>query len=392
MRGTATPRWLVLTALALVAVNLRTLLTSIPAVTIDIQAATGWSDVAIGLLTTVPVIFMGAVALIVPTVAARLGRTQTVWLALAVLAFAAGIRWWATVPGVLPVSVVLAGTGIALASGLVPSIVREQVPDAIGASTGLWTSVMFTGATLGAALTVPLAQLTGSWQAALALWAVPAVIAFMAWALVERPWRRGVDAGMSRVRLSSLPWRSPIAWALTAYMAINSVVFYGAVAWIAPSLDERGWTAAESGWLFGLFAFSQVIGGLIFPWLTQHLPGRRAVWVATTVVTALCLVVFAIDPTFVTPITLFLFGMSNSGGFAMSLGMLSEFAPDASASARLTAMAFTVTYLVAALGPTIAGGILQVSNSWITVFLVLAVIALAQLPAIAPLRKGSVIR
>ncbi|MFM8774927.1 MAG: CynX/NimT family MFS transporter, partial [Actinomycetota bacterium] len=222
MRATATPRWLVLTALALVAVNLRTLLTSIPAVTIDIQAATGWSDVAIGLLTTVPVIFMGAVALIVPTVAARLGRTQTVWLALAVLAFAAGIRWWATLPGVLPVSVVLAGTGIALASGLVPSIVREQLPDAIGASTGLWTSVMFTGATLGAALTVPLAQLTGSWQAALALWAVPAALAFVVWAFVETPWRRTRDPAISRVRLSSLPWRSPIAWSLTAYMAINS--------------------------------------------------------------------------------------------------------------------------------------------------------------------------
>ena len=392
MRSLATPRWVVLTAIALVAVNLRTLLTSIPAVTVDIQAATGWSDVAIGLLTTVPVIFMGAVALIVPSVAARVGRTQTVWLALAVLAFAAGIRWWATVPGVLPLSVVLAGTGIALAAGLVPSIVREQVPDAIGASTGLWTATMFTGATLGAALTVPLAELTGSWQAALALWAVPAAIAFIAWAIVERPWQRDRSAAITRVRLSSLPWRSPVAWALTAYMAINSVVFYGAVAWIAPSLDERGWDAAESGWLFGLFSFAQIVGGFSLPWLTQHLPGRRLVWVLTVIVTVVCLVVFAIDPSLATPLTLFLFGMANSGGFAMSLGMLSEFAPDGAASARLTAMAFTVTYLVAALGPTIAGGILQVSGSWVAVFLVLAVIALAQLPAIVPLRKGAVIR
>ena len=391
MTTATTSRWVVLTALGLVAINLRTLLTSIPAVTVDIQADTGWSDVSIGLLTTVPVIFMGAVALIVPTIAARFGRTQTVWLALAVLAIAAGIRLWSTVPGVLPLSVVLAGTGIALASGLVPSIVREQLPDAIGASTGLWTSVMFAGATLGAALTVPLAQLTGSWQAALALWAVPATIAFLAWAIVERPWRRGRDAGMSRVRLSSLPWRSPIAWALTAYMAINSVVFYGAVAWIAPSLDERGWNAEESGWLFGLFAFSQIVGGFALPWLTQNMPGRRLVWVLTVVVTTACLVIFAVDPTLATPLTLFLFGASNAGGFAMSLGMLSEFAPNGAASARLTAMAFTVTYLVAALGPTLAGAILQVFNSWVTVFLVLAVIALAQLATIVPLRKGTVI-
>ena len=214
----------------------------------------------------------------------------------------------------------------------------------------------------------------------------------MAWALVEKPWRRALDAGLARVRLSSLPWRSPIAWALTAYMAINSVVFYGAVAWIAPSLNERGWDAEESGWLFGLFAFSQIIGGLALPWLTQKMPGRRVVWVLTVIVTVACLVIFAIEPTLATPLTLFLFGAANSGGFAMSLGMLSEFAPDAASSARLTAMAFTVTYLVAALGPTLAGAILQVFNSWVAVFLVLAVIALAQLATIVPLRKGSIIR
>ena len=388
---TARRPWVVLSTVVLVAINLRTLLSSVPPVELEIQQTTGWSDFSIGLLTTVPVIFMGAVALIVPSVAARIGRPQTVWLALAVLTVAAGIRWWGAAPGVMAISVALAGTGIALAAGLVPGIVREQLPHAMGRSTGVWTATMFTGATIGAALTVPVAAALGSWQAGLAFWAVPAIIAFVVWAIVEQPWKRLHDAVAPRVKLSSLPWRSGPAWALTAYMAINSVVFYGALAWIAPSLDERGYTATESGWLFGLFAASQVAGGLFLPPLTQRMPGRRIVWVATIVITFASLVVFAIDPLIVTPLILVLFGMSNSGGFAIALGMLSEFVPDAAASARLTAMAFTVTYLVAALGPALAGAILQTTSSWVLVFLVLAGLALAQLPAIIPLRKGTLI-
>ena len=391
MTGVGRRPWVVLSTVVLVAINLRTLLASVPPVELAIQQTTGWNDFSLGLLTTVPVIFMGAVALIVPSVAARIGRPQTVWLALAVLTVAAGIRWWGAVPGIMAISVALAGAGIALAAGLVPGIVREQLPHAMGRSTGVWTATMFTGAAIGAALTVPLATALGSWQAGLTFWAIPAFIAFFVWAIVEQPWKRLRDVVVPRVKLSSLPWRNGSAWALTAYMAINSVVFYGALAWIAPSLNERGYTAAESGWLFGLFAASQILGGLVLPPLTQRMPGRRIVWVITIVITFASLVVFAIDPLIVTPLLLILFGMSNSGGFAIALGMLSEFVPDAAASARLTAMAFTVTYLVAALGPAIAGAILQVTNSWVLVFLVLAALALAQLPTIIPLRKGTLI-
>jgi cyanate permease len=44
-------------------------------------------------------------------------------------------------------------------------------------------------------------------------------------------------------------------------------------------------------------------------------------------------------------------GFTLSGSFAMALGLLSEYSVDAAASARLTAMAFFVTYTVAAFGP-----------------------------------------
>lgn len=391
-RRTSTPAWLLLVTLALVALNLRAVLTAIPPLTLEIQQETGWNDTTMGLLTTLPVIVMGLAALIVPWLAQRIGRPQTVWVALALLVVASGARLAAGIPSVLFVTAFLGGLGIALASGLVPALVREKLPRSTGSATGLWTASMFTGAALAAALTVPIALATGSWQWGLAVWAIPAIIALLIWTFVETPYRRhATDHAGGAISLRALPWRQPLAWSLTAYLAINSLVFYTALAWIAPSLDERGWTSEEGGLLFGLFTASQIVAALLMPWLAQRLPGRRLAWAATVVITALCLLSLGFTPGFLTVVVLFLFGFTNAGGFTIGLSMLSEFSPDAPSASRLTAMAFAVTYLLAAIGPAVAGAILDAAGSWTLVYLVLAVIALLQLPALLPLRKGTVI-
>jgi CP family cyanate transporter-like MFS transporter len=100
----------------------------------------------------------------------------------------------------------------------------------------------------------------------------------------------------------------------------------------------------------------------------------------------------AYTPGFLTVVVLFLFGFTNAGGFTIGLSMLSEFSPDAPSAARLTAMAFAVTYLLAAIGPTLAGALLDAAGSWSLVYVVLAVIGLLQIPALLPLRTGTVIR
>lgn len=383
--------WVVLLALALVAVNLRAVLTAIPPLTEQIQSDTGWNDTVIGLLTTLPLVVMGLAALIVPAVAARLGRTRAVSFALILLIAASDLRLLAIWPWTLFVTTVLAGFGIAIATGLVPGIVREQLPRFTGAATGLWTSVMFVGASLAAALTIPLALWTGSWPVALAVWALPAVAGLIVWTLTERSNAPEMDAGPRLVRVSHLPWRDGKAWALTAYIAINSLIFYTALAWVAPSLEERGWSAEASGALFGVFAAAPILAAVFLPWLGQRISARRTLWAATAIATVVPLLFLAYAPHTATLLVVFVFGFANSGGFTISLSMLSEFVHDAAASARLTAMALTVTFLLAAIGPALAGLLLDLTSSWTAVYVILAVIAVTQIPPMIPLRKGTMI-
>lgn len=381
--------WVVLTTLTMVAVNLRAALSSIPTVETEIQAATGWSNAAIGTLTTIPVVCMGILALAVPRVARGIGRRRTVALALAVLVVAMGSRLAAQVPIVLTISVLLAGVGIALAMGLVPTVVRAQVPDRVGLATGIWTGAMMTGAALGGALTVPLAKWLGSWQMALAVWAIPALAGLIVWLAVEGLRDNPSVGAPPSASLRDMPWRSRPAWALTAFLTINSIVFYTLLAWLAPSFVDRGWTQEDAGFLFGVFTISQVAAALVMPSIAERMRARRTLFAAFIVVCSLSLIPVSASTASSVTVWVVILGFTLGGAFAMSLALLSEFAHDTHASTRLTAMAFFVTYVLASVGPIVAGSLLDIGISWQTLYLGIAVVLLTQLLTVIPLRRGT---
>lgn len=380
----------ILAVVVLVAINLRLALSSLPAVATLIQDETGWSDAFIGALTTVPVLGMGVFALGVPRLAGRIGRRSAVSLALVAMAAGLTLRLAGAVAVTLLLSAMLAGLSIAILGGLVPGIVRERLSHSMGLATSLWTAAMMGGAALGAALTLPLSDLTGGWNRALAFWALPAVAALAAWLWLERDQPARV-ATVTIVRLRDLPWRDSTAWALTAFMSVNSVVFYSMLAWTAPSYAERGYTPETAGLFFGIFTGSGIIAALTLPAWSHRIQRRRTLFTATVVGCSASLVAIALVPTFAPPLILVALSFTLSGGFAMSLGLLSEYAADAAGSARLTAMAFTITYTSAAFSPFVMGAIMDAVDSWTLVFSLLAGITLLQLPAVFFLRRGRLV-
>lgn len=377
-----------ITAVVLVALNLRAVLSSLPTVAIQIQETTGWSDSTLGILTTIPVMCMGVMALTVPSLIMHFGRKQLVVIALVTLATAMLLRAIESVSMLLFLSALLAGIGIALIAGVIPGIVREQLPHRLGQATALWTAAMMTSAALGAALTVPIAGWLGSWSLALAFWCVPAFIALGFWLYAERA-APNHDRPKTLVNLRSLPWRNKLAWALALNMTVNSIVFYSAVAWIAPSYVDRGYSQESAGWLFGLFASAQIVAALLLAGFSPRIKYRRTLFSFAFVATAVALITVGWFPSFSPWIVMFIFGFFISGSFAMTLGLLSEYSQDAPGAARLTAMGFFITYTIGALGPYFSGLLLDIFDSWQLVFSALAVIALSQLLFVAPLRRGA---
>lgn len=376
--------------IALIAFNLRLAITSVPSVLEDVEFATGWSDVTLGALTGIPVLCMGVFALAIPRWAARYGMPILIHIGIIVMLAAMVLRGFQNLPVLLFPSAFLAGASIAILGGLVPALVRSVLAQSMGTASIIWTTSMFLGAALGGAVTPYLAYWTGSWGFSLAFWIVPVIIAGVAW------WSSG-NLGHARPptpvtsHLRDLPWRSAPAWALTIYIVLNSIVYYSAVAWLAPSYVDLGYTQEAAGTLFGFFILGSIISGTAFPWLMQRWHARRTLLAISAIGGAIGLVVIALVPLLAPEVTLCLFGLFLSGSFAMTLSLLSEYGADIPASARLTAMVFFVTYTVAATGPIVSGFLFELTQSWTSSFLILAISLAAQVIFVAPLRRGVVI-
>jgi CP family cyanate transporter-like MFS transporter len=190
------------------------------------------------------------------------------------------------------------------------------------------------------------------------------------------------------VRIRELPWRDRRAWALTLLSATNSIVFYGTVAWLAPSYVNRGYSQEEAGGLFAVYIVGTIVSALSLPWIGQRVRARRTLVVGIVVIATASLVLIGFAPDMATLPVLAIFGFSLSGSFAIVLSLLSEYGRDAAGSSRLTAMVFFVTYVLAALAPLLLGALVGATASWPLAYSVLALFCLAQAACIVPLRRG----
>jgi MFS transporter, CP family, cyanate transporter len=376
--------WLWLLAIALVAANLRPVITSVPPIVDALSASLGLSTVAAGALTTLPVVCMGLFAPVAVAVGARYGMPWIVGLAVALIAVGAFVRSVALYPGTA-----VAGIGIAVAGALLPPLVRLSVPERVGPVTGLYTASLIAGALFAAGLTEPLRSALGlSPQGVLAVWTVPAVLAlvvWLAWGQSARPYAsrpRGLVEMRAPWRLyTRLPWRSRAAWLGTLYIGFQSLAFYGALAWLGSRYTSLGFSSARAGALLALFSATQVVTALAMPILAHRFGALRPFVAACAVTTSTGLLLIAVVPaSFAAAPWLWaaLLGLGMGGNLSLALTVLAQSAPSPHDAAGYTGMAFFVGYLLAAVGPVAAGALLDASG-FTTVFLVLTILGLLTL-------------
>jgi CP family cyanate transporter-like MFS transporter len=376
--------------LVLVALNLRPAIASVPPVLPDIQHDLGLSGTGAGVLTALPVLCLGLFAPAAAWLASRFGVDRVVAWALVVL----GAGTLARALGgaaVLFAATFLAGIGLAVGGALLPGIVKAHFPaDRAATVTGLYTTGLAGGALLAAALTVPLRNLFGgSWAPALAVWALPAAAALLVWRQVAAPGRPAAEPAPAAG--GGLPWRSGLAWRVTLYTGLQSLLFYAALTWLSPLYRARGWSAERAGLLLAVFSLTQLVATLGLPALADRTGDRRP-WTALAVGACTAgLLVVAVAPMAAPWLAAAVIGFGTGGQFAMALTLLVDTAADPAASRRLSGMAFLVGYLLAAAGPAAVGVLHDVTGGFTAAFLALTVIGVVTLALGVSVRRGAVV-
>ena len=155
---------LMLLVLMLIGINMRPLLTSIGPLLPQLQQASGMGFSLVSLLTAIPVIAMGLLALASPWTQRHISESRGIVLSLMMIASGAALREFTPHSGLLLSSALLGGIGIGIIQATIPAVIKRQFPHRTPQVMGLWSAALMGGGGLGAALTPWLAQHSALWH------------------------------------------------------------------------------------------------------------------------------------------------------------------------------------------------------------------------------------
>ncbi|RSN64829.1 MULTISPECIES: CynX/NimT family MFS transporter [Actinomadura] len=371
----ATAAW-ALAGLVLLTVNLRAAITGISPVLGELRDAFGLSGVGVSVLTTLPVLCLGVFASLAPVLARRLGTEAAIAGSLVMITAGILLRVVAYAPA-LYLGTVLAGAGIAMGNVLLPAVIKRAFPRRVGSLTGVAMMLMAASGAVAAGLAVPLDH-AGGWRLALAVWAVPSLVAALVWGPLALRGRRAAEAadvpgGAARPVEGSL-LRSPLAWCVAVFMGLASLMFYVLMSWLPEMMQDAGYAPATAGMMVSVMMIVGIPLGFLVPVFAARLRDQRAVVAAIGAVMVVGIGGMLLAPSagWVWTVTL---GLGVGSAFPLAYTLLSLRSPSPSVAARLSGMAQTGGYLLAGAGPLAAGVLHSATGGWdVSLVLLLALV------------------
>ena len=356
--------FLLVLGIVLLAANLRPALTGVAPLIGQIRADTGISNGAAGLLTTLPLLAFGLLSPIAPRVARRFGMERALLACLLVLAAGILLRWAGAVATLFLGTVVL-GAAIAVANVLLPSLVKREFPEHAGLMTSVYSASLGISATLAASVSVPLAQLAGiGWRGALAVWALPALLAGVAWLPQLGLGSHPADPSARRFPGVRDLWRSPLAWQVTLFMGLQSLAYYVTLTWLPEILQAEGMSATRAGWMLGLSQAVAIMTMFLAPMIAERRPSQRGLVVVAVGMSGVGALGLLVAGSTASTLWVVLLGLGQGASFSLALTFFALRAPDPAHAAALSGMAQSVGYLLAAGGPFLFGVLRDVTGAW----------------------------
>ncbi|WP_267616269.1 CynX/NimT family MFS transporter [Gordonia bronchialis] len=348
----------------LVAANLRPAVVAVAPLIDDISAEEGFSSATAGMLTTLPVLFFGLSAPVAPRLAARFGIERTIFGSMILLIAGILLRWVPNATALFAGSAII-GVAIGICNVVLPALIKRDFAHRSGLMTGLYSMTLSGGAAVAAAVTIPIDDaFDGNWRLTLASWAVLAVIALVIW--LPQLTRMHVVVPVSGGSL----WTNRVAWAVTAFMGAQSLVFYTFTAWLPAYLVDQGHSRGEAGLILAAGQVVALTASLVAPIIAGRFADQRLITFIVVAVSAVGLIGLITTGTLVVLwIVLVLIGPGSSIGLALLFMVLRS--RDSEQTGRVSGMAQSVGYVLAAVGPIALGAIHDWTHSWTTAFCVL---------------------
>lgn len=355
---------LLLLGVILAAANFRPAVTSLSSVLGNIRTDLGASSAWASVLTALPTVCFGLAAVFGPWLARRVGVARAVGVALSVITLGLLVRvldgQWVVLAGTF-----VAAGGIAIGNVLIPVVVKESFPNRVGLATGLYTASLNGGAALASAVTPPFARSIGGWRLALAAWAVLGLAALIVWSLGARHGYEYKPAGTTQEsagpRRSLL--RSPLAWAVTVFFGMQSLLAYVVMGWITELFVSYGVARDQAALMLSMVSLLGVPISILVTPLAMRARSQTP-WIAGLVLVGMAGVTGVLVAPTAAPWLWSVCIGTGMGVFALALGVIALRGKDSADATRLSAQAQGFGYLIASVGPLLFGTLHGLTGGW----------------------------
>jgi CP family cyanate transporter-like MFS transporter len=360
--------WLLVVAVALVALVLRGPIVAVAPIIDAVREDLALSAGQAGIVTSIPVLCFALATPLALLVIRRAGPDAAVTVTVIGVALGTIVRSIGDV-GPAVAGTVLIGVSITIGNVVLPVVIRRDVaPERVDLTTGVYTAALNIGSTITSLGTAPLA-LTLGWRGALLVWLALNALALAGWLVAVgpraalRPTPRPARADRAPAAPAPRIFRSATVLALALCFSSQAFSYYGVTAWL-PSLlvDRNGFSIATAGASASVFQLAAVAGALGVPLLVRRLgPLGSIVLVGLLWCTVPAGLLLAPQ---LWALWCVLGGAAQGGGFTVVFVLVVRLSSSDAHASRLSATVQGIGYAVAATAPTVIGFAHDASGGW----------------------------
>ncbi|WP_158209258.1 CynX/NimT family MFS transporter [Myroides phaeus] len=363
-----------------IASNLRAPLTSVGPVVAEISKALSLSNTAAGLITTIPLMAFALLSGVVPKVSRKYGMELVLLGSIILLTIGLIIRPLGSIVSLF-LGAALVGTAITVGNVLMPAFIKNNFSNKVGTMMGVYSVAMNLTAALAAGFSISLGRITNfGWKGSIGIWLVLSLVTIVVWIPQLKKKQEETVKGDFPIEENTVNlYKSGLAWAVTVFMGVQSLLFYCLAAWLPKVAQTWGMSIEDSGWILSYVQFAQLpmtFAGAIIASKMNNQKLLSLIVGLLFIVGIGGILIFKTDY-----IVLWCVLIGAGSGLAFSLSMLFFVLRTRSTvqSAELSGMAQAFGYLIAACGPPLFGAFYDFSGSWTSSFIFLLVMSVTLL-------------
>ncbi len=364
----------------LISGNLRSPIVAVAPVLGDVREALGLDNFQVSLLTSIPLFMFAACSVLVSRFSNTFGISKLLMYSVVILSFGLFLRITGSL-WLLFLGSIFIGLGICIGNVVTPGYIKNSFPRQIGLMTGIFAVSMNLTAALASGFSVKIGEWTGSgWRGSLGIWLVIAALGFLV-LLLELIFRKK-NSDQPKAALSSSDFnmfKSSQAWNISAFMGLQSLFYYCMVAWLPSFLADYHMQGESSGWVLFVIQMTMIPVTFCCPIIANKMKDQRIMILFICALMLGSIMMFVLLKSQWIYVNAVIIGISNGLSFSLSILFFSTRTKSSIHAVKISGMAQSVGYLIAAFGPPVFGKLHDWDVSWNSSFYFLGVTVLLML-------------